>query len=214
MANAQPQGPSSGREIALLIGVLFMVAAGSVATYWFRSGAEASSKTGTVTAAPAPAAPPAATAAKPRATAPAPIESEVHHLDVFFDFKSTRLRADAARLLQDKAGMMDQAGTWAVLVQGFADRQGPAEYNKRLAQQRADTVKQFLVELGVPETAVKAVTIGAEGAVCDDPSKECQQLNRRVHLEIRKLSRTSVTPVRPTLLVGDTLDTPHWGSRP
>jgi outer membrane protein OmpA-like peptidoglycan-associated protein len=110
--------------------------------------------------------------------------------------------------------MLDQAGTWAVLVQGFADRQGPAEYNKRLAQQRADTVKQFLVELGVPETAVKVVTIGAEGAVCDDPSKECQQLNRRVHLEIRKLSRTSVTPVRPTLLVGDTLDTPHWGSRP
>ena len=49
-------------------------------------------------------------------------------------------------------------------------------------------VKQFLVELGVPETSIKVVTIGQEGALCDDPVAECQQLNRRVHLEIRKLA--------------------------
>ena len=68
-------------------------------------------------------------------------------------------------------------------------------------------VKQFLVGLGVPEPSIKVVTIGQEGALCDDPSAECQQLNRRVHLEIRKLTRTSAEPVRPALMVGDTLDT-------
>ena len=102
---------------------------------------------------------------------------------------------------------MDRASTWAVLVQGYADRQGPAEYNKRLAQQRADAVKQFLVELGVFEAAVKVVTIGQDGALCDEPSKECQQLNRRVHLEIRKLARAAAAPVRPALTVGDVLQT-------
>ena len=94
-----------------------------------------------------------------------------------------------------------------MLVQGYSDRQGPADYNRHLAERRATTVKQFLVELGVPETAIKVVTIGPEGALCDEPTAECQQLNRRVHLEIRKLPRTAADPVRPALAVGDTLDT-------
>ena len=74
-----------------------------------------------------------------------------------------------------------------MLITGYADSHGPAAYNKVLAQRRAETVKQFLVELGVPETAVKVAALGPEASLCDDPGKECQQLNRRVHLEIRRL---------------------------
>jgi len=118
---------------------------------------------------------------------PAP-PAGVFHADVYFDFKSTRLRADAVRVLQDTTGLMDLANAWVVLVQGHADRQGPAEYNRVLAQRRAQAVKQFLVELGVPETSIKLVTLGQDGLLCDDPGKECQELNRRVHLEFRKLA--------------------------
>jgi len=43
MANSQPQRTGSGREIAMLVGVLMLVAAGSFVTYWVRSDdAEAS----------------------------------------------------------------------------------------------------------------------------------------------------------------------------
>jgi outer membrane protein OmpA-like peptidoglycan-associated protein len=200
MGNSEPQatGTGSGREIALLVGVLLLVAAGTVVTYWIRSqSAEASNQ-----AAPAQTPEP-----RPRTGAPAPTESEVIHADVYFDFKSTRLSAGAVRLLQDKAALLEHASTWAVLVQGYADRQGPAEYNRTLAQRRATAVKQFLVELGVPETSIKVVTIGQEGSLCDEPSAECQQLNRRVHLEMRKLTRAAAEPLRPKLAVGDTLDT-------
>jgi outer membrane protein OmpA-like peptidoglycan-associated protein len=199
--DVKPTG--SGREIALLVGVLLLVAGATVATYWIRTqGAEASGSKAIVSVQ-------TVETARARATAPAPtvIGGEIVHADVYFDFKSTRLRADAARLLQDEAGLMDRASTWVVLVQGYADAQGPAEYNRRLAQQRAEAVKRFLVELGVTETSVKVVTIGAEGALCDEPSRECQQLNRRVHLEIRKLSRAAAAPARPVLAVGDVLQT-------
>ena len=201
MGNSQPQESrtGSGKEIALLVGVLLLVAAGTVVTYWIRSqSAEASNQGAPAAAAQTP-------APRPRTVAPA--ESEVIHADVYFDFKSTRLSAGAVRLLQDKAGLLEHASTWAVLVQGYADRQGPAEYNRTLAQRRATGVKQFLVELGVPEASIKVVTIGQEGSLCDEPSTECQQLNRRVHLEIRKLTRAAAEPLRPTLAVGDTLDT-------
>src|SRR4029453_3155497 len=186
-----------------------IVAIGMVATYWVRSrGAEASNQPAATTTAPAE----APTRSRVVASAPALPESEAVHTDIYFDFKSTRLRADAARLLQDKAAQMERTSTWAVLIQGYADIQGPVEYNRLLAQRRAETVKQFLVELGVPETSIKIVTIGKEGALCDDLSRECQQLNRRVHLEIRKMVRAATAPIRPQIAVGDVLETSLSGA--
>jgi outer membrane protein OmpA-like peptidoglycan-associated protein len=202
MANNEMKPEGSGKEIALLVGVLLLVAAATLGTYWVRlQGAEASGKTAAATT--------VAETSRTRTPAPAPTVApgDVTHVDVYFDFKSTRLKADTVRLLQDKAAMMERTSTWVVLVQGYADTQGPAEYNKRLAQQRADAVRQFLVELGVPEGSIKTVTIGQEGALCDEQSRECQQLNRRVHLEIRRLGKTAAAPVRPALAVGDVLQT-------
>jgi outer membrane protein OmpA-like peptidoglycan-associated protein len=172
----QQRAMRSGKEVAVLVGVFLMAGAGMLATYWvsFR-GTEAK---------------PAAVAAVAAASDP-----EGVHADVYFDFKSTRLRADAVRILQEKAVLVDRASAWVVLVQGHADRQGPAEYNKVLAQRRADAVRQFLIELGVPEASIKVVAIGQEGALCDEPTKECQQLNRRVHVEIRKLARAAAAAV-------------------
>ena len=208
MAQNAPQPTGSGREIALLVGVLLIVGAATIGTYWIRSRAEASGKQPPVTSATTAETP------RPRVSVPAPTEGEVVHADIYFDFKSVRLRADAVRLLEDKAGLMERSSTWGVMVQGYADRQGPPEYNKRLAQQRAEAVKQFLVELGVPEASIKVVTIGQEGALCDDASRECQQLNRRVHLEIRRLPRAAAAPVGPALAVGDVLQTTTGAERP
>jgi len=174
MANTQQQTGESGstKELAILVGILLMVVAGAVGTYWIHArGVEVE----------------AASVVASRVTVPAP-PAGVFHTDVYFDFKSTRLRADAVKVLQETTGFMDLTNAWVVLVQGHTDRQGPAEYNKTLAQKRAEAVRQFLVELGVPEASIKLVTIGSEGALCDDLSAECQQLNRRVHLEIRKLA--------------------------
>lgn len=194
----------SGREIVMLVGILTLVAVGSVATYWMRSqSVEAAGSTVPAVTRPAD------IAVRAAAPAPLPASADVSHTDVYFDFKSVRLRADAVRTLQDKAASMDRSSTWAVLVQGYADRQGPAEYNRTLALRRAETVKQFLVELGVPESSVKVATVGADGVLCEEATRECQQLNRRVHLEIRKMREAAVPAVRPVLATQDTLETPQ-----
>ena len=206
MKGADEQKDAGGwREIVMLVGILTLVAAGSVATYWMRSDSvEAAGKAVPAVNKPAVTKP----AETPvRAAAPAPMPMDVVHTDVYFDFKSVRLRADAVRTLQEKVAAMDRSSTWGVLVQGYADNQGPAEYNRTLALRRAETVKQFLVELGVPETSVKVATVGSDGALCDDATRECQQLNRRVHLEIRKLREAAVPAVRPVLATQDTLET-------
>jgi outer membrane protein OmpA-like peptidoglycan-associated protein len=185
MASTQQQATESGgiKELVILVGILLTVVAGTIGTYWVRSqgGVEAAPGTGAV------AAKPAGESARPRVTVPAP-PAGVFHTDIYFDFKSSRLRADGATILQETAASMDLADAWVVLVQGYADRHGPTEYNRVLAQRRAESVKKFLVELGMPESAIRVVTLGQDGSLCDDPAKECQQLNRRVHLEFRKLA--------------------------
>lgn len=181
MLDTQRKEIGGVKELVILVGILLTVIAGAIGTYWVRSqGVEAA---------------PGATT-EPRAVIPAPVAG-VFHADVYFDFKSTRLRADAARVLQDTTGRMDLTNAWVVLVQGYADSQGPAEYNRGLAQRRAQVVKRFLVDLGVPEPAIKMVTMGQDAALCDDPGKECQELNRRVHLEFRKLA--AAAPAPPTV---------------
>ena len=69
---------------------------------------------------------------------------------------------------------------------------------------------RFLVDLGVPETAIKMVTMGPEGALCNDPGKECQELNRRVHLEFRKLA--AAVPSSPATAGTAAIDRPQADS--
>lgn len=138
-----------------------------------------------------------ATAAIPAPTSSLPIEPMTHettqsdagpfHADVYFDFGKSRLRADATAILQQQAERLKKEGNWGVLIQGYTDQHGPTEYNRTLALRRGDAVKQFLVELGVPLTSVKVVSLGKDASLCDDPTPTCQRLNRRVHLEIVKL---------------------------
>ena len=189
--SAQPPGEFL-REMVIVAGLSAMLLTAVGGLYWMHSNPDEAAAGQALVAATRPA------ETKPKATAPTPDAADVIHADVYFDFKSTRLRADAARMLHARAATMTSTETWAVLITGYADRQGPPVYNKMLAQRRADTVKQFLVELGVPESSVKVVALGPEAALCDDPARECQQLNRRAHLEIRRLgpaATVSVTPV-------------------
>lgn len=197
----------------MLIGVLVLVAVGTVTTYWVRSRSAEAAGEAPVAASRAVQTPPAARGtAEPVATrvaAPAPLPPDVVHADVYFDFKSVRLRADGVRTLQDTVGGMDRSSTWGVLVQGHADPQGSAEYNRVLALRRAETVRQFLIELGLPEDAVRVAAVGADGALCTEVTRECQQLNRRVHVEVRRLRTATPAPVRPVVATEDALTTPQ-----
>ncbi|HYB43431.1 MAG TPA: OmpA family protein [Candidatus Methylomirabilis sp.] len=174
---------------ALAGGLLLAVAAGTIAARWMIASSVQSMHGAGLVAAATPAEP--VNRARPSA-----LPADVIHADVYFDLKSTRLRADAVQVLQEQAALMDRAGSWGVLVMGYVDGRGASEYNRALAQRRADGVKQFLVELGVPPASVRTLAVGPDASICDDPGRECQQLNRRVHIEIRKLAQTD-SPASP-----------------
>lgn len=117
---------------------------------------------------------------------PATMKPEQTAADLYFDFDRSALRDDAKSILQERAQILTKERDAILVVQGFTDQHGPAKYNRSLGLKRAEAVKQYLVELGVPEASVQVVSHGEQGAVCTELDKTCSRRNRRVHLELVK----------------------------
>jgi len=134
------------------------------------------------------------------------------HTDLFFELGRKGLTDEAKSLLQEKATLLKADPNMGVLVQGYTDQQGSSSYNMKLGMKRAESVKQELIDAGVAEHQIKAVSLGEEGVLCIDRSDVCRRMNRRVHLEIRTIGQEHMAlPVEtpePVAEVIPTVDTP------
>lgn len=69
----------------------------------------------------------------------------------------------------------------SVVIEGYTDSLGNADYNRKLSQKRADAVANVLVEsLGIDSRRVSAVGYGEANPIADNATKAGRDLNRRV----------------------------------
>lgn len=147
----------------------------------------------------------ASTASFTPVTAPVASLPETIHQDIYFEIGRKGLTDEGKAQLAAQADLLKQNQDFAVLIQGYTDQQGSATYNKTLGLKRAETVKTVLLNAGVTEQQMQVVSLGEEGVLCVDSSDVCRHLNRRVHLEIRKIGQehlavpvASVTGIDPS----------------
>jgi OOP family OmpA-OmpF porin len=76
-----------------------------------------------------------------------------------------------------------------VVVAGHTDSTGPRELNERLSRDRAESVKAYLVEQGVPADDIVTVGYGPDRPVAYNKTAEGRLANRRVEIRIEKLER-------------------------
>lgn len=101
--------------------------------------------------------------------------------DAYFDLDKSEIREDAKPSLQRDADWMKKWQSTQVSVEGHCDSRGSSEYNLALGSRRAESVKSYLVSLGVPATRVLVVSKGKEQPACTDENESCWQQNRRGH---------------------------------
>lgn len=112
--------------------------------------------------------------------------------DALFAFDSSNLRPEGQRKLQEFAAGLSKIGEYnSIAVAGYTDRLGSDSYNLRLSQDRANSVRNYLVNLGVPANKVSAQGYGKSNPVvmCDGSGNEliaCLQPNRRVEIELNR----------------------------
>jgi peptidoglycan-associated lipoprotein len=104
--------------------------------------------------------------------------------DVFFDLDESVIRDDARAPLQKNADWMKRWSSTRILVAGHADERGSAEYNLALGERRANAVRAYLVNLGIPENRIQITSKGKEAPFCSESSENCWQQNRRGHFTI------------------------------
>jgi peptidoglycan-associated lipoprotein len=130
---------------------------------------------------------------------PAASIPEIIHADIYFEVGRKGLTDEGKAQLAMQADMLKQHEDYGVLIQGYTDQQGSASYNMQLGMKRAETVKAELVNAGIAEHRIKAMSLGEEGVLCVDTSDVCRHMNRRVHLEVRKIGQEHMmAPPAPT----------------
>lgn len=141
---------------------------------------------------PAPPAPPAPVA-PPRALTEdeifaqkslAQLNSERPLSDVFFDLDESTIKDEAKASLSTNATWLKRWTGTRINIEGHCDERGTAEYNLGLGERRANAVKAYLVELGVPTDRVVIVSKGKESPFCTESNESCWQQNRRGHFVI------------------------------
>jgi peptidoglycan-associated lipoprotein len=97
----------------------------------------------------------------------------------FFDYDTYDIRPDAQATLAQDAGFLAAHPTLKVVIGGYCDDRGSAEYNLALGENRANAAKQALVNGGVSPDRIRTVSYGKEKQFCTQADEACWQQNRR-----------------------------------
>jgi len=101
--------------------------------------------------------------------------------DIFFDYDKYDIRADQAGAVQADAQFLNQHSHINFTVEGHCDERGSTEYNLALGDNRANAVKNALVQAGVSASRIKTISYGKEKPFCTESNEQCWQQNRRGH---------------------------------
>jgi peptidoglycan-associated lipoprotein len=99
--------------------------------------------------------------------------------DVYYQFDSVELVAEAQEVLKNNAEWMKMNPKARVEVEGHCDDLGSAEYNLALGAKRAQVAKDFLVSEGVASDRLVTISYGKEAPACFEQTEECRVKNRR-----------------------------------
>jgi outer membrane protein OmpA-like peptidoglycan-associated protein len=102
--------------------------------------------------------------------------------DVLFDFDAAELNAGAAATMDRLAEFLTANPDRTIAIEGHTDSSGSATYNRDLSRQRADAVRQALVDRGVQSSRIEIRALGEEFPVATNDTTAGRQLNRRVEI--------------------------------
>ena len=99
-----------------------------------------------------------------------------------FDFDKDTLRSENREILSRIAGVLLASHGYQLYVYGHTDDTGPEGYNRNLSDRRARSVRNYLVQAGVPGEVVEAKGFGESSPAVKGSTSGARQKNRRVEI--------------------------------
>lgn len=103
---------------------------------------------------------------------------------ILFAFDSSKLSGTAEENVTDLASTLKEYDETSILIEGHTDNIGSDSYNQDLSQERADSVADKLVALGVDASRIDEKGYGEEQPIADNSTEQGRRQNRRVEVAI------------------------------
>ncbi len=104
-----------------------------------------------------------------------------------FAFDSAEIETVSYSLLDEIVAVLKQnPQIKEVRIEGHTDSQGAAAYNRKLSQERAQSVKQYFVDKGVASGRLRTKGYGPDRPITDGTDEASYEINRRVEFTILK----------------------------
>jgi outer membrane protein OmpA-like peptidoglycan-associated protein len=104
--------------------------------------------------------------------------------DVLFDTGSATLKPGAREKLARVAGILATHADLHIAIEGHTDSVGGDDYNLRLSERRAQSVRSYLMQQKIAPAAVEATGFGESKPVASNATSAGRQQNRRVELVV------------------------------
>jgi outer membrane protein OmpA-like peptidoglycan-associated protein len=117
--------------------------------------------------------------------------------DVFdnlnFEFGKADIKKESLPYLDKLVETLLKENKWTLEIQGHTDDKGSDEYNLKLSQNRANSVKKYLVSKGVSADVITAIGFGESKPLVPNDSDSNREKNRRVEFKVTKPNNEVIT---------------------
>ncbi len=104
---------------------------------------------------------------------------------IYFDTGKATIRRRSRTVLQTVVDMMSKYPSVKVEIVGHTDNQGKHDKNVKLSEDRAKSVKQFLVDKGIDGDRIVTSGRGPDEPIADNKTGKGRQKNRRIEFKIK-----------------------------
>jgi len=106
--------------------------------------------------------------------------------NVYFDNGKATLKPTSFKALNDLVEILKIKNSMLIEIQGHTDNVGSEEDNMKLSQARAEEVRKYLIQKGIPETRLTAKGYGPTLPIADNSTEQGKAKNRRTSVKVLK----------------------------
>ena len=104
---------------------------------------------------------------------------------IHFKHDSIQLSDEACEVLDQIVDFGSSNQVLNIIIFGYSDSLGQLVYNKNLSKMRAEVVKKYLIDKGIPVEKIKTFAMGSENPIASNETFEGRKLNRRIEIRFK-----------------------------
>lgn len=127
------------------------------------------------------------------------IKRIIRNVKVYFDYDKSDVRDDTANVLDKALYTLSNNDKADILITGNADIRGSEQYNQKLGERRADSVRQYMLDKGLPEERIRILSRGKMDALASTGDLVGMQKDRNAQFMIAEVEEVMIPAEKAAL---------------